>query len=86
MTPQIPLFLDDYHDAVRHAVEALGGFKKVGGDMRPDLAVDAAGRWLVAPLCAATGSLLLAQFIDLQRAMEGQGEVERLAAMLREAA
>ena len=46
MTPQIPLFLDDYHDAVRHAVEALGGFKKVGGDMRPDLAVDAAGRWL----------------------------------------
>lgn len=41
---------------------------------------------LVAPLCAATGSLLLAQFIDLQRAMEGQGEVERLAAMLREAA
>lgn len=41
---------------------------------------------LIAPLCAATGSLLLAQFIDLQRAMEGQGEVERLAAMLREAA
>ena len=37
-------------------------------------------------MCAATGSLLLAQFIDLQRAMEGQGEVERLAAMLREAA
>lgn len=34
----------------------------------------------------ATGSLLLAQFIDLQRAMEGQGEIERLAAMLREAA
>lgn len=41
---------------------------------------------LIAPLCAATGSLLLAQFIELQRALEGVGEVERLAEMLREAA
>jgi len=41
---------------------------------------------LVQPLCAATGSLLLAQFLDLQRALEGQGQVERLAAMLREVA
>lgn len=41
---------------------------------------------LVAPLCAATGSLLLAQFIDLQRALSGVCEVERLATMLREAA
>ena len=41
---------------------------------------------LVMPLCAATGSLLLAQFLDLQRALEGQGQVERLAAMLREVA
>jgi hypothetical protein len=41
---------------------------------------------LVGPLCAATGSNLLRQFIDLQRALEGQCPVERLAAMLREAA
>lgn len=41
---------------------------------------------LVAPLCAATGSLLLRQFIDLQRALEGQGQTYRLAEMLREAA
>lgn len=46
MTDQIPLFIDDYHDAVRAAVEALGGFKRVGHDMKPDLSVDAAGRWL----------------------------------------
>lgn len=46
MTPQIPLFIDDYNDAVRHAVEGLGGFKKVGSDLKPDLSVDAAGRWL----------------------------------------
>ena len=41
---------------------------------------------LVMPLCAATGSLLLAQFIDLQRALHETSDVERLAAMLREAA
>ena len=41
---------------------------------------------LVDPLCAATGTNLLRQFIDLQRAIEGIGEVERLAAMLRECA
>lgn len=41
---------------------------------------------LIAPLCAATGSNLLRQYIDLQRAIEGVGEVERLAAMLSEAA
>lgn len=41
---------------------------------------------LVAPLCAATGSNLLRQFIDLQRALDGVSEVERLAAILREAA
>lgn len=46
MTDQIPLFVDDYYDAVRAAVEGLGGYKRVGHDMRPDLSVEAAGRWL----------------------------------------
>lgn len=44
---------------------------------------------LVMPLCAATGSLLLQQFRDMQEAIEGvteRREVERLAAMLRAAA
>ena len=44
---------------------------------------------LVMPLCAATGSLLLRQFRDMQEAIEGvteAREVERLAAMLRAAA
>ena len=38
---------------------------------------------LIGPLCAATGSNLLRQFIDLQRAIEGQCETQRLAEMLR---
>jgi len=44
---------------------------------------------LVMPLCAATGSLLLRQFRDMQEAIEGVTEaraVDRLAAMLRDAA
>lgn len=41
---------------------------------------------LIGPLCAATGSNLLRQFIDLQRALDGVCEVERLAELLREVA
>lgn len=41
---------------------------------------------LVGPLCAATGSNLLRQYRDLQRAIDGVCEVSRLARMLREAA
>jgi hypothetical protein len=46
MTDQIPLFVEDYYEAIRATVQSLGGFKRVGSDMKPDLAVDAAGRWL----------------------------------------
>lgn len=41
---------------------------------------------LVGPLCAATGSNLLRQYIALQRAIRGVCEVERLAEMMRDAA
>lgn len=41
---------------------------------------------LVMPLCAATGSLLLRQFMDLQTALGEVSEVERIAQMLRDAA
>ena len=41
---------------------------------------------LVMPLCAATGSLLLRQFLDLQSALAEVNDVERLARLLREAA
>lgn len=41
---------------------------------------------LVIPLCAATGSLLLRQFLELESALETVNDIERLARMLREAA
>lgn len=45
--PQIPLFVEDYADAIRATVQALGGCKRVGSELRgADMSVDAAGRWL----------------------------------------
>jgi hypothetical protein len=38
------------------------------------------------PLCAATGSLLLRQFMELQSALGEVSDVERIAQMLRDAA
>jgi hypothetical protein len=43
---QIPLFVEDYSEAIRATIQALGGFKRIGAELKPDMAVDAAGRWL----------------------------------------
>lgn len=41
---------------------------------------------MIGPLCAATGSNLLRQFIDMQRALDGGCDVLRLAELVRAAA
>lgn len=46
MTDQFSLFVEDTDDALRAAIQALGGAKKVGTLLRPELPADAAGRWL----------------------------------------
>lgn len=46
MTDQIPLFVEDYYEALSATVAALGGFKRVGAELRPELPADHAGRWL----------------------------------------
>lgn len=46
MNDQVPLFVEDYNEAIRATVQALGGFKRIGHELKPDLTVDAAGRWL----------------------------------------
>lgn len=43
---QEPLFFEDWRDALRHVVAALGGPKAVGGRIRPDMKPDHAARWL----------------------------------------
>lgn len=44
---QEPLFFDDWRDALRHVIAALGGPKRVAAQMRPDLKPDHAARWLM---------------------------------------
>lgn len=46
MTEQIPMFVEDLNDAIRDTVKAMGGYQKVGHEMRPELGVEGAGRWL----------------------------------------
>lgn len=46
MTEQIPMFVEDLNDAIRDTIKAMGGYKQVGYEMRPELGVEAAGRWL----------------------------------------
>lgn len=52
MTIQDELFHEDLHDALRHCVQAMGGVKRVGATMRPELPADQAGRWLADALNA----------------------------------
>ena len=49
---QLPLIVDDFYEAVAATVAALGGFKKIGAELRPEMPVDTAGRWL-ADCCNA---------------------------------
>lgn len=46
MAEQFPLFHEDLMEALRTCVQALGGPKKVGALLRPELPADQAGRWL----------------------------------------
>jgi len=43
---QDALFFDNANAALRHTVEACGGFKKIGPMMRPDKSPDMAAQWL----------------------------------------
>lgn len=46
MSDQIPLFVEDYNEAISATVQAIGGFKRIGAELKPDLPVESAGRWL----------------------------------------
>lgn len=43
---QPALFSEDFTDALRDVVRALGGMKEVGSRLRPEIAADDAGGWL----------------------------------------
>ncbi|MGL4233799.1 MAG: hypothetical protein ACRCWJ_20695 [Casimicrobium sp.] len=46
MSSQSPLFFEDALDALRVTVMELGGYKKVGSELRADMSVSAAETWL----------------------------------------
>ena len=46
MSSQDHLFHEDWRDAIRHAVKAMGGFEAVGFDLWPTKTRKAAGIWL----------------------------------------
>lgn len=46
MPEQQALFVESHEDAARALVLAIGGFKRVGTMLRPELSADVAGRWL----------------------------------------
>jgi hypothetical protein len=43
---QEPLFFEDFRGAIRHLVGGLGGPKKVGSMLRPQLSAQAAANWV----------------------------------------
>lgn len=46
MTHQIPLIVEDLPTALADVARALGGLKRAGAMLRPELPADQAGRWL----------------------------------------
>lgn len=86
MSDQIPLFVEDYNEAIRATVQALGGFKRIGSDMKPDMGVEAAGRWL-ADCCNPDKRERLSpdQLGYLRRRARGEGVHILAAYELREA-
>jgi len=43
---QIPMFVDDLNEAIRATVNALGGMKVVGVELKPEKSAVDAGKWL----------------------------------------
>lgn len=86
MTDQIPLFVEDYYEALAATVAALGGFKRVGAELRPELPADHAGRWLADCCNHARDHELKPQQLGLLRKKARAAGVHVLAAFeMREA-
>ena len=72
MSPQTQLFHEDFRDALRHAIKALGGVEAVGADLWPSKTRKAAGTWLSDCLNPERPAKLdleeIVQIIDMARA------------------
>lgn len=62
------MFFEDVYDALKHAVQASGGAKRVGKALFPEKTPDAAGRYLMDCLNASRAEKLCPeQFVALLR-------------------
>ena len=50
---QIPMFVDDLNEAIRVTINALGGMKAVGAELKPERSAVDAGKWLADCLNSA---------------------------------
>jgi len=77
---QLPLIVEDHDEALQATVMAIGGFKKVGAALWPDLAPDAAGRRLSDCCNPERRDVLAPKQLCLIRRMARQQGVHILAA------
>jgi len=79
-SPQLPLIVEDYNEAIRATVVAIGGFKRVGATLKPELPADQAGRWLSDCCNPDRRDVLPPEQLGLIRRMAREANVHVLAA------
>lgn len=79
MTEQLPLICEDMYEALSAKVLAIGGFKRVGATLRPELPIEQAGRWLSDCCNAQRDHELKPAHLALIRKMARQAGVHVLA-------
>lgn len=77
---QVPLFVEDLNEALRATIMALGGYKSVGVELRPEKSAIDAGKWLADCLNAEKRDRLTPDQLAYIRRRARQANVHILAA------
>lgn len=78
--PQLPLIVETIEEALTATIQAMGGLKRVGAELRPELDPHAAGRWLADCLNPDRREHLTPPQLCLLRRKARQAGVHLLAA------
>lgn len=79
---QKPLWIDTWADAVKAVIDACGGPKKVGSELRPDLPADDAGEWLTRTLSDRRREVMAPQHVIALMQLGRRHNCDVLAAYL----
>lgn len=77
---QVPMFVEDLNEAIRATVNALGGMKAMGVELRPEKSAVDAGKWLADCLNPAKRDRLDPEQIAFLRRRARQAGCHILAA------